>query len=92
MQQLANAYIDRITRQQITPLILSNVDDSNPPTQLDEPHPWQWLGQDISQLSFSAHMIYNHFTIADTLSNIMIPCINVFASLMIDWILAQLNC
>ena len=88
MQQLANAYIDRITRQQITPLILSNIDDADPPSQLDESDPGQRLRQNISQLMFSAHMFNIHLSIADTFTNKMIASVNVFTPLVKHRILA----
>ena len=58
---------------------------------LQKPHPSQSLGEYISELVFSPDMIYLHLALLNALTNKMELSINVFASIMMHWILTQGN-
>ena len=68
---------------------MTHIADTKLLTHLDELDPPMWLHQDVYKLSVGANVLNFCNAITDTLSNVMIPCINVFASLLIHWILAQ---
>lgn len=56
--------------------------------QLLEYYPSQWLGQNISQLIFGADVVHPWLALFNTIPNEVVPCVNVFAALMEDGILA----
>ena len=75
--------------QKITPLIVTHITDTELLTHLDELDSPKWFRQDVYKLSVGANVLNFCNAITDTFSDVMIPCINVFASLMIHWILAH---
>ena len=77
--------------QQIIPLIVTHIIDTELLTQLDELDSPKWLRQDAYKLSASADVLHLCNAITDALSYVMIPSVNVLAPFMVYWILAQLQ-
>ena len=82
--------ITRNQTQQITPLIVTHVANAKLLTHLDELDPPKWLRQDVCKLPVSADVFNLCNAITDTLSDVMITCVNVLAPFMIHRVLAQL--
>lgn len=78
--------------QQITPLILLhslNPHDTDPCAEFPELNTCKWLRQQVRQLLGRIGELNDDFSVLNALPNKMIACINVFAPIMIDGILAQ---
>jgi hypothetical protein len=56
--------------------------------KLHKPDTPKRFGQDVCKLLIGAYMIDVNFTSVNTVTDEVIPCIYVFASFMMNWILA----
>ena len=73
------------------PLNLLQLDDAQSLPQFQEPDTPQCLGEDIGELIHSPDMINLHLAVLNALMNEVVLRVNVFASIMMHWILTQGN-